>query len=84
MRILVIGGTRFVGRHLVEEALRRGHAVTLFNRGKNSSIFPNVENLLGDRDKDVSVLKGKTFDAVVDTCGYIPRHLQMIAEVYPC
>jgi 2'-hydroxyisoflavone reductase len=81
MRILVIGGTRFVGRHLVEEALRRGHNVTLFNRGKNSSVFPNVEQIHGDRDKDVSVLKGKMFDAVVDTCGYIPRHLQMVADV---
>jgi 2'-hydroxyisoflavone reductase len=81
MRILVIGGTRFVGRHLVEEALQRGHTVTLFNRGKNSSIFPNVESLQGDRDKDVSILKDKSFDAVIDTCGYIPRHLQMMTEV---
>jgi 2'-hydroxyisoflavone reductase len=81
MNLLVIGGTRFVGRHLVEAALQRGHNVTLFNRGKNASVFPNVEQIHGDRDKDVSVLKGKTFDAVIDTCGYIPRHLQMTAEV---
>jgi 2'-hydroxyisoflavone reductase len=81
MNLLVIGGTRFVGRHLVEEALRRGHEVTLFNRGKNASVFPNVAQLHGDRDKDVSALEGKSFDAVIDTCGYIPRHLQMTAEV---
>lgn len=81
MKLLVIGGTRFVGRHLVEAALQRGHSVTLFNRGKNASVFPNVEQLHGDRDKDVSALIGKSFDAVIDTCGYIPRHLQMTAEV---
>ncbi len=81
MKLLIIGGTRFVGRHLVEEALQRGHNITLFNRGRNSSVFPKVEQLHGDRDKDVSVLGGKSFDAVIDTCGYIPRHLQMVADV---
>lgn len=81
MKLLIIGGTRFVGRHLVNEALARGHEITLFNRGKNAGVFPNVEQLHGDRDKDVSLLKGKSFDAVIDTCGYIPRHLQMVADV---
>jgi 2'-hydroxyisoflavone reductase len=81
MKLLVIGGSRFVGRHLVEEALWRGHNVTLFNRGKNANVFPKVEQIHGDRDKDVSSLKGQSFDAVIDTCGYIPRHLQMVADV---
>jgi 2'-hydroxyisoflavone reductase len=81
MNLLVIGGTRFVGRHLVEAALQRGHNVTLFNRGKNASVFPNVEQIHGDRDKNVSALEGRSFDAVIDTCGYIPRHLQMTADV---
>jgi 2'-hydroxyisoflavone reductase len=81
MKLLVMGGTRFVGRHLVDAALQRGHDVTLFNRGKNANIFPNVEQIQGDRDKDVTALKGKSFDAVIDTCGYIPRHLQMTTEV---
>jgi 2'-hydroxyisoflavone reductase len=81
MKLLVIGGTRFVGRHLVEVALQRGHSVTLFNRGKNADVFPTVEQLHGDRDKDVSALERKSFDAVIDTCGYIPRHLQMMADV---
>jgi 2'-hydroxyisoflavone reductase len=81
VNLLVIGGTRFVGRHLVEAALQRGHKVTLFNRGKNAEVFPNVEQIHGNRDKDVSALKNKSFDAVIDTCGYIPRHLQMVADV---
>lgn len=83
MKLLVIGGTRFVGRHLVNEALQRGHELTLFNRGKNAGVFPDVEQLHGDRDKDVSALKGKSFDAVIDTCGYIPRHVRMVADVLP-
>jgi 2'-hydroxyisoflavone reductase len=81
MKLLVIGGTRFVGRHLVEEAVQRGHELTLFNRGKNADAFPLLEQRHGDIDKDVSLLKGKSFDAVIDTCGYIPRHVQMIADV---
>lgn len=81
MNLLVIGGTRFVGRHLVEAALQRGHNVTLFNRGKNANVFPNVAQIHGDRDKDVNSLKGNSFDAVIDTCGYIPRHLLLTAEV---
>jgi len=74
MRILVIGGTRFVGRHLVEAALERGHNVTLFNRGQtNADLFPTVTKLRGDRASDLSALQGKTWDAVIDTCGYVPR-----------
>ena len=74
MRILVIGGTRFLGRHLVEAALERGHDVTLFNRGQtNAELFPPVTKLRGDRDSDLSALQGHTWDVVVDTCGYVPR-----------
>lgn len=74
MRILVIGGTRFLGRHLVEVALERGHDVTLFNRGKtNADLFPSVTKLRGDRDSDLSALQGHTWDVVIDTCGYVPR-----------
>lgn len=81
MNILVIGGTRFVGRHFVEAALANGHSVTLFNRGKsNDDLFPNVEQLRGDRDGGLDVLDGKTWDAVVDTCGYVPRILRASAE----
>jgi len=74
MRILVIGGTRFLGRDLVESALARGHEVTLFNRGQtNAELFPSVTKLRGDRNNDLSALQGHTWDVVIDTCGYVPR-----------
>lgn len=74
MDLLVLGGTRFVGRHLVHAALDRGHRVTLFNRGRSApDLFPEVETLRGDRDGDLSALRGRRWDAVVDTCGYVPR-----------
>jgi 2'-hydroxyisoflavone reductase len=74
MRILVIGGTVFVGRHIVEAALARGHELTLFTRGQsNPEAFPGVEHVRGDRNVDLGLLAGRSFDAVVDTCAYVPR-----------
>jgi 2'-hydroxyisoflavone reductase len=74
LRILFIGGTGFIGPHMVRRALERGHTVTLFNRGRsNPHLFPNVEKLVGNRDGGLGVLKGRTWDAVIDTSGYIPR-----------
>src|SRR4051812_19410754 len=74
MRILILGGTQFLGRHTVDVALERGHAVTLFNRGQTRpELFPDVEKLRGDRDGDLAALAGRDFDAVIDTSGYIPR-----------
>lgn len=74
MKILFLGGTRFVGRHLVEAALERGHTPTIFHRGKTgASLFPGVERLIGDRDGGLAVLSGRRFDAVVDVNGYVPR-----------
>jgi 2'-hydroxyisoflavone reductase len=74
MRILVLGGTQFLGRHTVDAALARGHDVTLFNRGRTrAELFPQVEKLRGDRDGDLESLSGRAFDAVVDTSGYVPR-----------
>lgn len=81
MKILVIGGTHFVGRHFVGAALAHGHEITLFNRGKSGNVFPNVENLVGDRESDLSALEGRTWDAVVDTCGYLPRVVRMSADL---
>ncbi len=82
MRILIIGGTRFVGRHLVEAALARNHEVTLFHRGiTNPGLFPQVETILGDREKDIEKLNGHFWEAVIDTCGYIPRLVRLSAEV---
>ena len=81
MRILIIGGTRFLGRHLVESALARGHEVTLFNRGKsNPDLFPQLETILGDREKDAEKLKGRVWDAVIDVAGYLPRIVRLSAE----
>lgn len=82
MKLLILGGTRFVGRHLVEAALARGHSVTLFNRGvSNPDLFPTVERLVGDRDGDLSALEGRRWDAVVDTCGYVPRIVRASAAL---
>ena len=81
MRLLIFGGTRFVGRHLVESALARGHAITLFNRGQsNPDLFPQVEQLRGDRATDLSLLGDRAWDAVIDTCGYLPRVARMSAQ----
>jgi 2'-hydroxyisoflavone reductase len=82
MKILVIGGTRFVGRTLVENAAEQGHDLTLFNRGKsNPDLFPDVERITGDRDNDLELLKGRKWDIVVDTCGYVPRVVRKSAEM---
>ena len=76
LEILVLGGTGFIGPHMVREALRRGHDVTLFNRGKtNNALFPDLELLIGDRDNGLDALKGGKWDAVVDNSGYVPRHV---------
>ena len=67
LRILILGGTGFIGPHQVEYALSRGHEVTLFNRGRtNTHLFPGVEKLVGDRANDLSALEGRSWDAVVD------------------
>jgi 2'-hydroxyisoflavone reductase len=74
MRILVLGGTRFLGRALVEAARQAGHQVTLFNRGvSNPGLFPQVETLIGDRDGNLAALAGREWDVAIDTCGYVPR-----------
>src|SRR5689334_21520927 len=74
MKLLVLGGTQFVGRHIVEAALARGHAVTLFHRGKtNPGLFPGAEEILGDRDGGLGALRGGTWDFALDVNGYLPR-----------
>ncbi|MEV4091101.1 NAD-dependent epimerase/dehydratase family protein [Streptosporangium saharense] len=77
MRILVLGGTRFVGHAIVEDALRSGAEVTLFGRGRTGpGLFPRLTRLLGDRDTDdYAALRDGTWDAVVDVSGYVPRHV---------
>ncbi|MEM7799064.1 MAG: epimerase [Chloroflexota bacterium] len=81
MNLLIIGGTQFVGRALTAEALKRGYSVTLFNRGKtNPDLFPEAEKIAGDRDGDLSELEARQWDAVIDTCGYVPRIVTLSAE----
>ena len=81
MKLLILGGTVFLGRHIVESALERGHEVTLFNRGQhNPDLFPGVEKLHGDRNGDLSALEGRQWDAAIDTSGYVPRIVRASAE----
>jgi len=79
MKILIIGGTRFLGRHLVTAALARDHQLTLFNRGNHSS-RTDVETIPGDRHTELHKLEGRRWDAVVDTCGHLPRAVRAAAE----
>jgi 2'-hydroxyisoflavone reductase len=81
MKILMIGGTRFVGRHLVEAALARGHELTLFHRGQHGpDLFPQLEKINGDRTIDLAKLANRRWDVVIDTCGYFPRAVRLAAE----
>jgi len=74
LRVLILGGTGFLGPQIVGAALDGGHQVTLFNRGKTSpGMFSDLETIIGDRDGDLAGLKGRRWDAVVDTSGYVPR-----------
>jgi 2'-hydroxyisoflavone reductase len=82
MKLLVLGGTKFLGRHVVEAALGRGDEVTIFNRGlHNAELFPEVEKLRGDRDGGLDALRGRRWDAVVDTSGYVPRVVRASSEL---
>jgi 2'-hydroxyisoflavone reductase len=81
MRILVVGGTRFVGKHVVEQALARGHEVTLFHRGHTGmDLFADLEHRFGDRNTDLSALAEGEWDATVDTCAYVPRQVHDLAD----
>ena len=82
MKILILGGKRFLGIALVEALLKAGHKPTLFNRGKtNPELFPKVKTLIGDREKDLSALKRRKWDAVIDTSGYLPRVVRESAKM---
>lgn len=81
MKILILGGKRFLGIALVEAALQAGHTPTLFNRGlTNPELFPKVTNLIGDRDGDLNALKRRKWDAVIDTSGFVPRVVKQSAS----
>ncbi|MBI1757007.1 MAG: epimerase [Fimbriimonas ginsengisoli] len=81
MRVLIIGGTRFVGRVIAEEAFRRGHELTIFHRGNtNQGLFPAAREVLGDREHDLHLISDQRFDAVLDTSGYVPRIVRLSCE----
>lgn len=82
LKILILGGTSFLGPHLVEELQEHGHEVSLFNRGtQNSSILSTVEKLQGNRDGDLSAFKGRQWDAIIDTSGHLPRVVEASSKV---
>jgi len=80
MRILMIGGTAFVGRHITEAALAAGHDVTLFHRGRTGDgLFPQATHLHGNRNEDLSALSAGRWDATVDVSAYLPRQVDSLA-----
>lgn len=83
MKLLILGGTQFLGRVLVETALQQGHEVTIFHRGQtNPNLFPQVESLYGDRRAgELAALRGQTWDAVIDTSGYEPGVVRATARL---
>jgi 2'-hydroxyisoflavone reductase len=82
LRLLILGGTGFIGPHQVRCALSRGHTVTLFNRGRTApNLFPHVETLIGDRNDDLTALAGREWDAVIDNSAILPRWVRQSAEL---
>ncbi len=81
MKLLLLGGPRFLGRAIADAALERGHELTFFNRGTtNPDLYPGVERIIGDRAGDLTALGGRTWDAVIDTSGYLPSEVRASAE----
>jgi 2'-hydroxyisoflavone reductase len=74
MKLLILGGTVFLGRHLVDAALAAKHEVTVFNRGRGIAKLPEaVEHLIGDRQGQLDALRGRRWNVAIDTCGYVPK-----------
>ena len=81
MKLLLLGGPRFLGRAIADAALERGHELTFFNRGTtNPDLYPEVERIVGDRAGDLTALGERTWDAVIDTSGYLPSDVRASAE----
>ncbi len=81
MKLLLLGGPKFLGRAVADAALERGHELTFFNRGRtNPELYPEAEKLVGDRDGGLAPLAGRTWDAVIDTSGYVPHVVRASAE----
>lgn len=82
LRVLILGGTGFIGPHIVEVLRADGHKLTLFNRGKrNPGLFPDVETLMGDRNDKLDALKNRDWDIVIDNSGYLPREVKLTADL---
>lgn len=82
LRVLILGGTGFIGPHFVEVLRAHGHKLTLFNRGKrNPGLFPDVESLTGDRNGKIDALKSRDWDVVIDNSGYRPREVKLTADL---
>src|SRR3954471_1526823 len=82
LKILILGGTRFIGLHMTSLALERGHTLTFFNRGKtHTDRYPEIERIKGDRNGEIDGLKDRKWDVVIDDSGYVPRHVKLSAEL---
>lgn len=81
LKVLILGGTTFLGPHLTDELLSHGHKVTYFNRGNEHCYFPEVERLQGDRYGNLKALEGRKWDAIIDTSGYIPRVVEASSKI---
>ena len=82
LSILILGGTRFIGVEMTDLALKRGHKITFFNRGKtNADLFPDIERIKGDRNGEIAGLKARKWDAVIDNSGYFPRAVKLTADL---
>ena len=82
LKILILGGTRFIGLHMTALALARGHTLTFFNRDKTKTDrYRDVERIKGDRNGQIDGLKGREWDVVIDNSGYVPRHVRLSAEL---
>lgn len=82
MNVLIIGGTRFVGRHIADAFVAHGHDVTLFNRGSHPAVHTDLEQVHGDRARDLPLLDGRTWDAVIDTSGYLPGVVEISTRYF--
>ncbi|MEP7225619.1 MAG: NAD-dependent epimerase/dehydratase family protein [Actinomycetota bacterium] len=81
MKLLVLGGPKFLGRAIADAALARAHELTFFNRGRtNPELYPEVEKLTGEREGELNALQGERWDAVIDTSGYLPPVVRASAE----
>src|SRR5215467_8713491 len=79
MRILIMGGTAFVGRHIAQAAIDAGHEVTLFHRGRTGAgLFPQATHLTGDRNGSLEPLAAGTWDATIDVSAYVPRQVRAL------